>query len=104
VLTRQVKLQGNLAKRSVAIKRLSNSHIIEDGPFNHEAKSLIDVNHPNIVRFLGYCANTEKKAVQIESGGNKTVVFADIKERLLCFEYMNNGSLDRYITGMRTHG
>lgn len=103
MLTKQVK-QGDLQNGSVAVKRLLNSHTIEEKAFNHEASSLIGVNHKNIVRFLGYCANTEWKAMpNPESGGASRYIFAEIMERLLCFEYINNGSLEEYLTGMTMH-
>ena len=60
--------------------------------------------HKNIVRFLGYCANTENKAMKhSESGEPSKYIFAEMRERLLCFEYISNGSLDRYLTGMTMH-
>jgi coatomer subunit beta' len=102
-LTRQVN-QGDLQNGSVAVKRLLNSHTIEEEPFYREATSLISVKHKNIVRFLGYCANTESKAMtHPESGGTLKYIFAEIRERLLCFEYIKNGSLDRYLTGSTMH-
>ena len=63
--------------------------------FHREVKSLITVRHQNIVRFLGYCSFTEERMVSIEGG----TIVVDIQERLLCFEYMSNGSLDSHLTG-----
>uniref|UniRef100_A0ACD5WW98 Uncharacterized protein n=1 Tax=Avena sativa TaxID=4498 RepID=A0ACD5WW98_AVESA len=84
---------------SVAVKRLSNSHTIDETVFHREAISMISVKHENIVRLLGYCANTEGKAVP-NPNKQETVkfIFSEIRERLLCFEYIENGSLDKYIT------
>ncbi|CAO2190811.1 unnamed protein product, partial [Urochloa humidicola] len=62
--------------------------------FYQEVHSLMKVKHKNIVRFLGYCANTEEK-FSIYEGKN---VMADIRQKLLCFEFMPKGSLDQYIT------
>jgi len=56
---------------------------------------LISVKYPNIVRFLGYCSFTKEHAIPL--GG--TIIMADIRERLLCFEYIRNGSLDQHLSG-----
>ena len=53
------------------------------------------VKHKNIVRFLGYYAETHWTMVTQEG----KFVMADVNQRLLCFEYLPNGSLDKYITG-----
>ena len=94
VLTRYVK-QGILRNGIVAVKRLFKSRAIKNKMFHREVKSLITVMHQNIVRFLGYCSFTEERMVSIEGG----TIVVDIQERLLCFEYMSNGSLDSHLTG-----
>jgi hypothetical protein len=50
--------------------------------------------HKNVVRFLGYCADTQGKMANY----NGKFVMADVQQRLLCFEYLPR-SLDVYITG-----
>ena len=50
----------------------------------------------NIVRFLGYCADTQGNMMRY----NGKLVMADVRERLLCFEYVSKGSLRDYISGM----
>ena len=103
VLTRQVN-QGALQNGYVAVKKLLNSQTIDDGLFYRETNFLMSVKHQNIVRFLGYCANTENKAMlHAEPGKALKYVFVEIRERLLCFEYINNGSLDKYLTGTTMH-
>jgi hypothetical protein len=52
--------------------------------------------HKNIVRFLGYCSEVQGRAAEHDG----RFVMADIRNWLLCFEYVPNGSLDKYITGM----
>jgi len=69
---------------------------MDEKNFNQEVSSLIRVKHKNIVRFLGYCADTQGK---VEKYMGKMVI-ADVRQRLLCFEFMPNGSLDKHINGM----
>ncbi|KAF7041368.1 hypothetical protein CFC21_051178 [Triticum aestivum] len=100
--------KGDLQNGSVAVKRLLNSHTIEEESFYREATFLISVKHKNIVRLLGYCANTESKAmINPEPGETPKFIFAEIRERLLCFEYINKGSLDKYLAdelrGLKWH-
>ncbi|PVH33625.1 hypothetical protein PAHAL_8G035100 [Panicum hallii] len=66
---------------------------MDENNFNQEVSSLIRVKHKNIVRFLGYCADTQGK---VEKYMGKMVI-ADVRQRLLCFAFMPNGSLDKHI-------
>ncbi|CAO2143546.1 unnamed protein product [Urochloa humidicola] len=75
--------KGVLPNGNVAVKRIKNGYTIDEKLFYGEVNSLLNVNHENVVRFLGFCANTEQTAIKIE--------------RLLCFEYISNGSLQKYI-------
>lgn len=81
----------------VAVKKLFDIHVLDDNKFRNEVCYLMDVNHPNIVRFLGYCAETRMEVVQV----NKKYVMAELPTRLLCFEYLRNKSLDTHISGMK---
>ncbi|KAM3206841.1 hypothetical protein ACQJBY_062172 [Aegilops geniculata] len=54
------------------------------------------INHQNVVRFLGFCSNTHH--ISIQEAGSSTVDFVNVRERLLCLEYVRNGSLDKHIT------
>ncbi|XP_066391523.1 probable serine/threonine-protein kinase PBL25 [Miscanthus floridulus] len=89
-----VVYKGILGNRIIAVKRLSSSHTIEDRMFYQEVQSLMRVKHQNIVHFLGYCSHTEEQALELS--GN--LVMAQLRERLLCFEYINNGSLRDILT------
>ncbi|CAL4899286.1 unnamed protein product [Urochloa decumbens] len=89
-----VVYKGILTNGIIAVKKLSNSHTFDDKMFHQEVKSMMMVNHRNAVRFLGYCSHTEEKAMKLEG----TVIMAQIRERLLCFEYIGNGSLDNHLT------
>ncbi|GJN06810.1 hypothetical protein PR202_ga24575 [Eleusine coracana subsp. coracana] len=86
--------KGIFANRFIAVKKLFNDRTWDDKMFNSEVKSLIKAKHPNIVNFFGYCCNTEEKFQQV--GG--VHIRAEIRERLLCFEFIPNGSLENYLT------
>jgi serine/threonine protein kinase len=72
------QLQGKLGHCTIAVKRVSNMHMNEE-TFLKYVECLVKLKHKNVVRFLGYCAESD--------------------ERFLCFEYLSKGSLDVYITG-----
>ncbi|KAL6629507.1 hypothetical protein ACP70R_029272 [Stipagrostis hirtigluma subsp. patula] len=78
----------------VAVKKLHDRCMLDDKQFNQEVQSMMMVDHTNIVRFIGYCSHTEQKATSYKG----KFVMADMPERLLCFEYSSNGSLDAYLT------
>lgn len=80
----------------VAVKKLMNMAGMDDKQFLSEVKHLMDVCHPNIVRLEGYCYHIEKALTPY----NGSYIFVDEVYRLLCFEYLPNGSLDKHLTGM----
>ncbi|XAR65586.1 Non-specific serine/threonine protein kinase [Bertholletia excelsa] len=63
--------------QEIAIKRLASSSKQGEVQFENEIKSLAQLQHRNLVRLLGFCL--------------------DGKERLLIYEFVSNGSLDRFI-------
>ncbi|CAM0884764.1 unnamed protein product [Alopecurus aequalis] len=89
-----VVYKGVLRSGCVAVKKLLNNQTIEEGPFYRETSILMSVKHPNIARFMGYCANTENVAMKIDG----KYIYYERRERLLCFEYIVNGSLESRIT------
>ncbi|KAM3280211.1 hypothetical protein ACQJBY_047155 [Aegilops geniculata] len=54
-----VVYKGVVRKGMVAVKKLSNTFGIHENKFQEEVKCLIKAKHKNIVRFLGYCADTQ---------------------------------------------
>ncbi|CAN6219470.1 unnamed protein product [Urochloa humidicola] len=78
----------------VAVKNLVSIADVQDKQFKNEVDNLMRVRHQNIVRFVGYCYETWMKYMEY----NGKHIFAEIPQKLLCFEYMPNGSLDRYIS------
>ncbi|SPT15645.1 unnamed protein product [Triticum aestivum] len=92
VVYKGVLRNGNM----VAVKKLVLSTLKSQKQFENEGDLLMTLNHPNIVRLLGYCYETELIYRPYED----KFVFAQDTKHLLCLEYMPNGSLDNYISGM----
>uniref|UniRef100_A0ACD5Z1A6 Uncharacterized protein n=1 Tax=Avena sativa TaxID=4498 RepID=A0ACD5Z1A6_AVESA len=80
----------------IAVKKIVSSSLMPgmQKKFENEVYHLMMLKHPNIVRCVGY--SYEIKNVCLEHDGK--YVFAEMAERLLCLEYLPNGSLDRYIS------
>lgn len=89
-----LRKQGILGSMMVAVKRLSKPYLNET-KFHLEVQCLMRVKHKHIVRFWGYCADTQGNIKQF----NGELVRVDVRQRLLCFEYIPKGSLDVYIIG-----
>lgn len=89
-----VVYKGIVGKEKVAVKKLSNTFDIHENKFHGEVKSLMKAKHKNIIRFLGYCSDTQGEMLDFEG----KFVMADHRSWLLCFEYVPNGSLDKHIT------
>ncbi|KAM0836425.1 hypothetical protein ACQ4PT_062335 [Festuca glaucescens] len=88
---------GVLGERIVAVKKIHISvHTIDDKLFRRELTSLMKISHENVIRFLGYCSNENQKAIKQDGSGK--LIFPSVLERLLCLEYIGNGSLDKHIT------
>jgi coatomer subunit beta' len=81
---------------TVAVKKLFQTLDIDEKRFIKEVLCLMKAKHTNIVRFLGYCSDTQGKMLNFEG----KLVLADVRQRLLCFEYLPKGSLDKQITGI----
>lgn len=87
-----VVYQGDLQNGFVTVK-MSNVYNITDKQFMDEIKCLKSANHKNIVRFLGYCADTQEEIMPLDG----TFVMAGRRNRLLCFEYVPNGNVRQYL-------
>lgn len=79
----------------VAVKKLSETLDLLDQKYSREVQCLMKARHKNIVRFLGYCSETQGEMVDYVG----KLVMADLRNRLLCFEFVPGGSLCDYITG-----
>jgi len=79
----------------MAVKLLHNSlQGIDDGQFKCEFENLMRLEHHNIVQIVGYCYETQHKPI-LHKG---ETIFAEEIKRALCFEYMQNGSLQKHIS------
>nr|WEM02089.1 wheat tandem kinase WTK-TM [Triticum dicoccoides] len=78
----------------IAVKKLKSMPLLDDHQFNNELNNLKTLEHPNIVRLVGYCHDTT--LVNVEHNGR--VVCAAVEERALCYEYLEEGSLDKYLS------
>ncbi|KAK3120380.1 hypothetical protein QOZ80_9AG0686610 [Eleusine coracana subsp. coracana] len=87
---------GQLRNGMVAVKKLSiNLMDLSDKLFLDEVTNLMNLKHKNIVRFLGYCADSHGEIIEHR--------IVETPQRLLCFEYVPNGSLQRYLKD-KSHG
>ncbi|KAM0898743.1 hypothetical protein ACQ4PT_021752 [Festuca glaucescens] len=88
--------EGVIGNWNVAVKKIMSCMTINEKLFRREVDSLMEVNHPNIVRFLGFCSHTVE--ILMKDPESKRHIFVEMRERLLCFEFISNGSLDKKIT------
>ncbi|XP_020169239.1 uncharacterized protein [Aegilops tauschii subsp. strangulata] len=84
---------GDIGTGKVAVKKLSIMQNFSEATFLDEINCLIKAKHTNIVRFLGYCADTYGEYVRYEG----SLVLSEVPQRLLCFEYVPNGNLQKYL-------
>ncbi|KAF6998436.1 hypothetical protein CFC21_014558 [Triticum aestivum] len=77
----------------IAVKKLHQFQGLDDKQFHNEIRNLTKISHKNVIRLIGYCHESRSK--YLEHNGER--VFAKSQERVLCFEYMQGGSLEKYI-------
>lgn len=93
-------MQGVLPNGMViAVKKLLDNIEVLDDNFESEVACLIEANHKNIVQFLGYCSETQHQRTPYVGHH----VWADVRQRLLCFEYLSKGNLAKHLTGKIYH-
>lgn len=81
----------------VAVKKIVPSLPgVQEKQFQNEVFHLMKLKHPNIVQFLGYCYEVQNICVE----HNGKYLFAEMPQRLLCFDYLPSGSLKEYISGI----
>ncbi|CAM0901829.1 unnamed protein product [Alopecurus aequalis] len=79
----------------LAVKVLHDMPSLADNDqlFEKEFHTLACLQHPNIVRLIGYCHDTQRECVIF----NEKNIWADSTKRALCFEHMQNGGLDKHL-------
>ena len=79
----------------IAVKLLHNNlQGTDDEQFKREFENLMRLDHHNIVQLVGYCYETHHKPML----HNGETIYAEETNRVLCFEYMPNGSLRNHIS------
>ncbi|XP_047079183.1 cysteine-rich receptor-like protein kinase 44 [Lolium rigidum] len=78
----------------IAVKRLHHLPGLDDKEFRNEFNNLIRAQHKNIVRLIGYCYDIGHQRIKL----NGEYIFAHFEERILCLEYLEGGSLDKYVS------
>lgn len=84
-----------LVNGMIAVKKLVITVDIDENNFIEEVRCLMNAKHKNIVRFLGYCSESQGEMQDF----NGQFVLADLRQRVLCFEYLSEGSLEKKING-----
>ena len=92
--------QGDYYGREIAVKLLHVDTVqgLDDQQYINEVGNLLMVKHPNIVQLLGYCYEIQNELIE-HNGANH---FTRHVYRFLFFEYLQGGSLDKHLHGMRT--
>jgi hypothetical protein len=88
-------LQEMLGNGMVAIKMLNETLDVLENKFNEEVGCSVKTKHKNVMGFLGYCSHTR----EILGNSEEKSVMADAQQRLLCFDFLPHGSLDKYTIG-----
>ncbi|XP_021316746.1 uncharacterized protein LOC8072760 isoform X4 [Sorghum bicolor] len=80
--------------QKVAVKILDFDGLGPDAEnFKDEFDNLMKVEHPNIVRLIDYCYETQYEAVPY----NGRLIMTEKTTRALCLEYLHNGSLESHL-------
>jgi len=93
--------KGKVENDFVAVKKIIQVSV-DEKEYKRELECLLKVKHKNIVRFLGYCGDTQwdmRKIKKKKKAKKEEIVQSNKEERLLCFEYVPHGALDAYIKG-----
>uniref|UniRef100_A0ACD5TQQ6 Uncharacterized protein n=1 Tax=Avena sativa TaxID=4498 RepID=A0ACD5TQQ6_AVESA len=80
--------------KEIAVKKLRPLVGLNDEPFDKEFDTLSKIHHENVVHLIGYCYESRRNYIK----HNHETITAIERERILCFEYMKGGSLDKHIT------
>ncbi|GJN09613.1 hypothetical protein PR202_ga27634 [Eleusine coracana subsp. coracana] len=77
--------------RGVAVKKFISG--VGEQMFHREVEISMTSRHPNVLRFFGYCSYAER----LEECNGRSIM-TETRERLLCYEYLSNGSLRNHLS------
>nr|QXO36665.1 cysteine-rich receptor-like kinase [Triticum aestivum] len=86
--------KGLLNGDEIAVKKLFPVPGLNDEAFDNEFRNLKKVQHKNVIRMIGYCYEISHRDVEYQG----QLVWAQVIDRALCFEYMKGGSLVNHIS------
>lgn len=86
--------KGLLNGEEIAVKKLFPIHGIDDEALENEFRNLKKVRHKNVIRMIGYCYEISCRDVEYKG----QLIWSQVIERALCFEYMKGGSLAKHIS------
>lgn len=79
--------------KEIAVKKLHPLVGLNDEPFEKEFNTLSKIHHEHVVQLIGYCYVARRNYIKHD---NETISAIE-KDRILCFEYMKGGSLEKHI-------
>ncbi|KAM3400217.1 hypothetical protein ACQJBY_005227 [Aegilops geniculata] len=84
----------------IAVKKLRESLTLTETAFRNEVSNTMKLAHKNVVRTIGYCCHTEELTFKHEG----EYIFAEVRQRLICMEYVPNKTLKAYINADKFNG
>jgi hypothetical protein len=84
-----------LGNGTSVVKRLIETVGVYGTKFSEEIRCLMKEKHKNLALFLGYYSDTQGKMVDCKG----ELVLADVRHKLLYFEYLPKRNLYKQITG-----
>ena len=87
--------QGVYNGREIAVKLLHVDTLrgLDDQLFKNEVGNLLKAEHPNIVQLVGYCYETRN--IYVDNNGAND--FSQRIYKIICFEYLQGGILDKHL-------
>ncbi|KAL6660760.1 hypothetical protein ACP70R_001795 [Stipagrostis hirtigluma subsp. patula] len=80
----------------IAVKKNYDMKLLDDTQYEKELRHLMGfIHHENIVQLIGFCAESRWETRPEITGSH---ILVEARTRLLCFEYLGNGSLADYVS------
>lgn len=86
--------KGLLNGDEIAVKKLFPVPGVDDVAFDNEFRNIKKVRHNNVIRMIGYCYEIAHRDVEYQG----KLVWSEVIDRAICFEYMKGGSLATHIS------